>query len=348
MSDIYDAINMNLAADDASVSLSLGGTMRIGRSTLAVSDLMVMFEAIARTGSVQGFADALGLSYRAAWARLQAYETALGRPLVHKTRGHGTALTEFGAALAQALAEAAHGLEAGFARETRAVEHRLRRLLTGRTGALTLAVSHDPLLVEVLGEHGGIDVSVMGSRAAVERLLDGQADAAGFHCGALAPEAAGPPFSAVDGGAGLVAHPLFEREQGLLLAPGNPRGIRNLADLTAKGVRYVNRQRGSGTRDWFDRLLAEADLPAAEINGYTVEEFTHQAVAAVIACGAADAGLGVRAAADRLGLDFLSVGWETYYLATSRSLAAPALQDFSAAVRARAARTPGYRTSTPA
>lgn len=349
MSDIYDAINMNSTADESAiaVTLGLGGTVRIGGSTLAVADLMVVFEAIQRTGSVQGFADALGLSYRAAWARLQAYEAALGRPLVHKTRGHGTALTEFGAALAEAFAGASRGLEAGFGRETRAVEHRLRRLLTGRSGALTLAASHDPLLVEVLSAQGGVELSVMGSSAAVERLLDGQADAAGFHCGAITPEAAGRPFSTVNGSAGLVAHPLFEREQGLLLAPGNPLGIRRLADLTAKGVRYVNRQRGSGTRDWFDRLLAEAGLTASEIHGYTVEEFTHQAVAAVIACGAADAGLGVRAAADRLGLDFLSVGWETYYLAASRSLAAPALQEWSAAIRARAARTPGYRACAP-
>lgn len=353
MDDTCGGINMNVTADEESVAvaLGLGGTVRIGSNTVAVSDLMVMFEAIARTGSVQGFADALGLSYRAAWARLQAYEAALGRPLVQKTRGHGTALTGVGAALADAFAAAAAGLEAGLGRETRAVEHRLRRLLAGGTGAVTLAASHDPLLVEVLGDIAeetpgqdeGIAFSVMGSSAAVERLLAGGVDAAGFHCGVLAPAAAGAPFSSIDAGAGLVLYPLFEREQGLLLAPGNPRGIRGLADLTAPGLRYVNRQKGSGTRDWFDRMLREAGLPAAAIHGYAVEEFTHQAVGAVIACGAADAGLGVRAAADRLGLDFLSVGWETYYLAASRSLVAPALDGLIAALTARAARTPGYR-----
>ncbi|BAU88855.1 regulatory protein LysR [Methylorubrum populi] len=340
MNDSCDASNMKL--NSVAVALGLGGTVRVGANTVAVSDLMVVFEAIARTGSVQGFADALGLSYRAAWARLQTYEVALGRPLVHKTRGHGTALTGFGASLAEALAAAAGGLEAGLLRETRAVEHRLRELLTGRAGVFTLAASHDPLLVEVLGELGGFEMSVMGSRAAVERLLGGGVDVAGFHCGARGPGAAGPPFSSIDA-AGLALHPLFEREQGLLLAPGNPHGIRSLTDLTAEGVRYVNRQKGSGTRDWFDRMLAEAGLPASAIHGYAVEEFTHQAVAAVIACGAADAGLGVRASAERLGLDFLSIGWETYYLAASRSLAASALDDLIAAVRAGAGRMSGYR-----
>ena len=296
MNDGYDAINMKSCSDamPISVGLGLGGTIRIGPNFLAVSDLMVMFEAITRTGSVQGLADALGLSYRAAWARLQIYEAALGRPLVRKTRGHGTALTEFGAALADAFSAAAGSLEAGLGRETRSIEHRLRRLMNGAAGALTLAASHDPLLVEGLNEgpsegtgaHGRIELSVMGSSAAVERLLQGSADAAGFHCGALAPEAAGAPVASVNDGAGLVLYPLFEREQGLLLAPGNPRGIRTLADLTVPGTRYVNRQKGSGTRSWFDRMLAEAGLPAAAIPGYTVEEFTHQAVAAVIAAPA--------------------------------------------------------------
>lgn len=333
--------------DDAAVSvvLGLGGTVRIGTATLSVSDLAVVFEAIGRARSVQGLADALGLSYRAAWARLQAYEAALGRPLVRKTRGHGTELTAFGAGLAAAFSAAADGLSAGFGRETRVVEHRLRTLLSDRAAPLALAASHDPLLVEVLAAHEDIALSVMGSSAAVTQLLRGQAEAAGFHCGALAPEDAGAPFSALTPGAGLAAYPLFAREQGLLLAPGNPLRIRALADLTAAGIRYVNRQKESGTRQWFDRLLAEAGLPPAAIAGYANEEFTHQAVAATIACGAADAGLGVRAAADRLGLDFLSVGWETYYLAASTSLSAPALDTLIAAVRAQAATRPGYRAA---
>lgn len=344
---------MITAADrlPVAVDLKLGGTVQIGSNALEVIDLLEMFEAIGRTGSIKGFAESLGLSYRAAWARLQAYETVLGQPLVRKTRGQGSELTEFGAALSEAFTSALSGLDASLGRETRAIEHRLRRLLTGRGGALRLAASHDPLLIEVLreipAEQGAIELSVMGSSAAVKLLLDGGVDAAGFHCGAQATAEPDSPFSGVKASAGLVPHPLFEREQGLLLAPGNPLGIRALADLTGDGVRYVNRQRGSGTRDWFDRMLAEAGLSPSEIQGYAVEEFTHQAVAAVIACGAADAGLGVRAAAERLGLDFLSVGWETYYLATSRSLAAPALEALVATVRARAARTSGYRPAGP-
>lgn len=325
------------------VALGLGGSVGIGAETLDVPDLIAALDAIERTGSVQGLADALGLSYRTAWARLQAIETALGQPLVHKVRGHGSALTEAGRALAQALAEARHGLDAALGREARALEHRLTRLVGGPAGPLRIAGSHDPLLVEAVAERPGWEFGVLGSSEAVGRLLAGQADVAGFHCGALAPEAAGPPFSAIRASEGLALRPVFEREQGLLLAPGNPLNVRGVADLAGSGVRYVNRQKGSGTRLWFDRLLEAAAIPPAAIRGYAVEEFTHQAVAAVIACGAADAGLGARASAERLGLAFVSVGWEVYYLAAGRSLGAIVLDDLAADLAERAGRLPGYR-----
>ncbi len=96
-------------------------------------------------------------------------------------------------------------------------------------------------------------------------------------------------------------------------------------------------------RAWFDRLLAEHGIRDDRIPGYTTEEFTHQAVAAVIAYGAADAGLGARAAADRFGLDFLPVGWERYYLATALSLPEAAFDALAAALAERARVTPGYR-----
>ena len=345
LNDNYEAFNMKPVADErpVRVGLGLGGSVAIGSETLDVPGLVVALEAIARTGSVQGLADALGLSYRTAWARLQAFETALGQPLVRKVRGHGSALTEAGQALAEALAEARGNLDAALGREARALEHRLARLVSGGAGLLRIAGSHDPLLVEVVAERAGCELSVLGSSEAVRQLLAGQADLAGFHCGALAPEAAGPPFASVQASADLAVRPVFEREQGWMLAPGNPLGIRGVADLAGGGVRYVNRQKGSGTRLWFDRLLEAAALGPAAIRGYGVEEFTHQAVAAVIACGEADAGLGARAAAERLGLDFVPVGWEVYYLAASRSLGAALLDALADDLAGRAGRLAGYR-----
>ncbi len=102
------------------------------------------------------------------------------------------------------------------------------------------------------------------------------------------------------------------REQGLIVAKGNPSSIQSLDDLPR--VRYVNRQRGAGTRVLLDYELAKRGIDPDSINGYNREEYTHLAVAAVVASGTADCGLGVRSGAIALDLDFISVGWERYDL----------------------------------
>jgi putative molybdopterin biosynthesis protein len=111
---------------------------------------------------------------------------------------------------------------------------------------------------------------------------------------------------------------LTRREQGFIIAPGNPKEITGLGDLTRPDVRYVNRQRGAGTRVLLDYRLAEAGIDPATIQGYDREEVTHLAVAAAVASGLADCGLGVRAAARALNLDFISVEWERYDLIIPR------------------------------
>ena len=122
-----------------------------------------------------------------------------------------------------------------------------------------------------------------------------------------------------------------------MVAPGNPRRIRSLADVAERGARFINRQRGSGTRALVDRLLRRADLTPEQIKGYGDEEFTHLAVAATIAAGRADAGVGVRAAATRFGLAFVAVGRERYWLATRRqTLGERRMEQFLSALRGAA------------
>ncbi|WP_407529265.1 substrate-binding domain-containing protein [Methylobacterium oryzisoli] len=335
---------MKTSADAPQVAteLGLGGTIRIGTARIAIDETLAVLRAIAVTSSVQGAAADLGLSYRAVWERVRVLEASVGQQLVRKTRGHGSTLTATGAALCEALTGASAGLAMPLAREGRALQARLADLLA-TPHRLTVAASHDPLLMEVFSEWGEGDLAVVGSREAVTRLVEGRADAAGFHCGTLTLEAAGPPFSDLVPDPAFRLHLLFEREQGLLVAAGNPLDLRTVDDLRATRARFVNRQIGSGTRLWFDRLLAEAGIAADAIVGYGLEEFTHQAVAAVIASGAADAGLGARAAAERFGLDFLSVGWEAYYLATNASLPTSGLGRLLDALDARVTTAPGYR-----
>ncbi len=104
------------------------------------------------------------------------------------------------------------------------------------------------------------------------------------------------------------------REQGLVTLRGNPKGIRGLADLARKDVRFVNRQSGAGTRVLLDYHLQRLGIPPGQIQGYDQEEYTHLAVAAAVASGRADCGLAVSAAAAALDLDFIPLFHEEYDL----------------------------------
>jgi len=109
------------------------------------------------------------------------------------------------------------------------------------------------------------------------------------------------------------------REQGLIVAPGNPKGIKGLADLTRPDVRYVNRQRGAGTRVLLDYRLGQLGIEPAQVGGYAREEYTHLAVAVAVQSGVADCGLGIAAAARALKLDFIPLEQERYDLVIPRA-----------------------------
>ncbi|MGN1333701.1 MAG: molybdopterin biosynthesis protein [Anaerovoracaceae bacterium] len=101
-----------------------------------------------------------------------------------------------------------------------------------------------------------------------------------------------------------------DRIQGIMVKKGNPLGVRGVEDLTR--VRYVNRQRGAGTRVLLDYKLKQAGITPDMIDGYDKEAATHMAVAALVASEEIDAGMGVKSAADAMGLDFIEVGTEEY------------------------------------
>ena len=115
-----------------------------------------------------------------------------------------------------------------------------------------------------------------------------------------------------DGGVVLVR--CVGRRQGLMLQPGNPLGITSFADLARPGLRYVNRQKGSGTRILTDWLCEKEGVDPDRVYGYEREELTHNAVAVQIAGDSADAGMGIWSAARLYGLDFLPICVEEYDL----------------------------------
>jgi len=107
---------------------------------------------------------------------------------------------------------------------------------------------------------------------------------------------------------------LVGRDQGLIVKKGNPKGIKSLGDLTSHEVQFVNRQRGAGTRVLLDYHLNLMGMSSESISGYTQEEYTHLGVAAAVASGRADCGLGIAAAAQALELDFVPLFQERYDL----------------------------------
>jgi putative molybdopterin biosynthesis protein len=156
--------------------------------------------------------------------------------------------------------------------------------------------------------------SNVGSLGGLVALRDGLCHVAGSHL--LDPGTGEYTLPYVDRllGADVAVIRLVHRDQGLIVAPGNPLGLAKIDDLTRPGLRYVNRQRGAGTRVLLDHELARRGIDPAEVPGYLREEHTHLAVAAAVAAGRADVGMGILAAARAFGLDFVPVTQEPYDL----------------------------------
>lgn len=179
--------------------------------------------------------------------------------------------------------------------------------------------SHDltlDLLAQFLAETGNrLSSANVGSLGGLVALRRGEAHLAGSHL--LDPETGEYNIGAVRQylpGRQVVLVTLVEREQGWMVQPGNPKRLVGWADAANPDVQIVNRQRGAGTRVLLDYELGKLGIKPVQVHGYEREEYTHLAVAAAVASGTADAGLGIRAAARALNLDFVPLSQERYDL----------------------------------
>ena len=201
--------------------------------------------------------------------------------------------------------------------------------------SIVIIGSHDPLIDELADllrlKNGNLSVSSahVGSMGGLLAVKKGEAHLAGTH---LLDEATGGYNTSFvkrllpDGGVRLVE--CVKRQQGLILPKGNPLNIQGVNDLVKDGVRYVNRQKGSGTRILIDYLCRKEDIDTSMIYGYEREEFTHTSVAALIAAGSADVGLGVYSAAKMYDLDFVHICDEQYdLLIPDHAFELPAVQE---------------------
>ncbi|HMX19031.1 MAG TPA: molybdopterin biosynthesis protein [Anaerolineales bacterium] len=179
--------------------------------------------------------------------------------------------------------------------------------------------SHDmtlDLLAQFLAEHDRRLASAnVGSQGGLVALRRGEAHMAGSHL--LDPSDGSYNIAYIRQympNIPVKVVSLVGRDQGLIVKKGNPKGIKSLGDLTSHEVQFVNRQRGAGTRVLLDYHLNLMGMSSESISGYTQEEYTHLGVAAAVASGRADCGLGIAAAAQALELDFVPLFQERYDL----------------------------------
>jgi molybdate transport repressor ModE-like protein len=321
--------------------------------------LFRLLRAIHEAGKLTEAARQARLSYRYAWDLLAKWGRFFGTPVVKMERGKGATLTALGAKLLWAeqrsgaslfpqLENIASELNLEITRASKAAQSVLRI-----HASYGYAVEKLPGLLNAEG-HVGVDIQYMASVAALASLSRGDCDLAGFHV----PEG--------DLGVTLWQHyekwlrprqqriiRLVTRTQGLIVPRGNPRQVAALHDLRQGGLRFVNRQSGSGTRILLDGLLQRNAIDPRQINGYDSGEFTHAAVAAFVASGMADVGFGIEPAARQFRLDFVPLVQERYMLACHKdSLALAAVRELIALVQRPAFAgqindVPGYRPDGP-
>ncbi len=160
------------------------------------------------------------------------------------------------------------------------------------------------LAIRAVGSLGGLAALARGEgHMAACHLLDGKT---GKYNDSFIKDLAG--------GEKWVRTLLFYRQQGFLVARGNPKGLSGIDDLVDKKIRIVNRQPGAGTRVLLDWFLEEARIDRSSVSGYSGQAVTHLDAASRVASGVVDAALGIRAAADAFGLDFVPMAWEPFEL----------------------------------
>ena len=291
--------------------------------------LMAMLEAVHDSGSISAAARRLGQSYRHVWGELKRWETELGHALVVWAKGQPATLSPFGEKLLWAERRAL----ARLAPELESLRAELQRVFDvafdDAAGVIPMYASHDealPRLRDWAAREARLhlDIQFTGSVDALAALNDGRCLVAGFHALLDVPR---------DTPTARVYRPMLKpgvhkligfasRTQGLIVAAGNPLAITALPDLVRPGVRFVHRQRGTGTRVVLEELLERSGVASGRIEGFERTEPSHQAVAECVASGSADAAFGIEAVARARGLHFVPLAQERYFLVTR----APALE----------------------
>ena len=310
-----------------------------GRYVLGEREASIM-EGITKFGSFMATAKSLGITYAHAWTVVDELSKRVGKPVVRAQRGGdtggGATLTEEGDRLLE---------------EYKVLEEKVSNFLGSRKEFTFLEFKRPDLSiigsscvgVKILAEMVkgfSTEVVEVGSTAGLTAVMLGEADVAGIHLYDEETRTYNEPFirRAFPGETAALIRG-YAREQGLILKKGNPKGVKGIEDLRDTGLRLVNRNLGSGTRELLDRLLREKRVPSKEIKGYDFEVRSHEEVARAIKEGRAYAGLGLMAIAKIYGLAFVKICDESFdFVAERRRLGKPSVRAFVDALSSSAFR----------
>lgn len=321
-----------------------------------VPRLIELLVAVDECGQLAAACERVDLSYRYAWGMLKQAERDFGAPLLATVRGRGAKLSPLGEKLVWADRRVAARLSPFLDSLASELEVEVERALTEARPILRVQATHGfavETMRRFLVEEGvPLDLKYRASREVLSALHAGGCDLAGLHIaqGELQEKVVAHYASMLDPSRQCVID-LATRRLGLIVAPDNPRRILHVRDLAQPGVRFVNREPESGTRLVLDLLLQAEGVRGETILGYDEIEFTHAAVAAYVASGMADAGLGLETPARRFSLGFVPVVTERYFfLCDEDTLDSPRVQHVvglmqSDAFKASVGSLPGYDAS---
>jgi molybdate transport repressor ModE-like protein len=291
-----------------------------GGDTGALSPRLIeLLTAVHTQGSLLAACQSLGMSYRHAWDLVRAGEAHFNTTLLHMERGKGSTLSPLAEKLVWADLRIMARLQPILDSLSSELSHEIAKVASPGESAFRLHASYGfsiEKLIEQLLERGE-DVArrYASSTAAAAALHDVACEACGIHIPMGSQQArALSHYAQWLQAPDLMVIDISTRRQGLMVAPGNPKKIYDLKDLTRSDVSFINRPGDSGTRFLLEGLLKEQDIRESRISGFEQSETTHASVAAFVASGLADAGFGLERPARYFQLDFIPMVNERYFL----------------------------------
>ncbi len=312
------------------IDLALRWRTTLDGETVEVDELLFsLLRGIEAGGQLNLAAKDEGVSYRHAWGLVRAWEARLGQRLLNSVQGRGASLTTFARSLLQAKAEAEQALEPVLSVNALRASAIIDGAIEKDRRRVRVASSHDNTVLRLRENLATnrclVTLEIVGSEGALRHYRRGDADIAGFHLpmGELGPVVAAKLISFLDDEDDRV---FMTEQRSLGLMSRSDRSCCALEELVSSDFRFVNRQVGSATRLIFDALLAARCLAPEEIRGYHDEEYTHTAVAALVASRDVDVAFGAQSVAAHFDLDFESMVEERFYIVMNRELDNPVQQ----------------------